>query len=386
MERHLYILPRALGFLSILSFLGACNSCQLNNQTIPNMSESQETNLVIETVVSGLEVPWSLAFAKDGRLFVSERPGRIRLVANGKLNPKPIYTVKDVFVEGEAGLMGLTLDPDFSENQFIYICYTTKPDDVEVRVTRLHLQGEGIDEEKVIIAGIPGNQVHVGCRLMFGPDNKLYITTGDSAKGKLSQQLDSLAGKTLRINADGSIPEDNPFVNDANARKEIWSLGHRNAQGIAFQPGSGLMFQTDHGPTFFDGPGGGDEVNIVEKGQNYGWPIVHHDQKKEGFVSPLLEYTPALPPAGAIFYRSSTYPAWTNNFFFTSLLGQSLIRVILKGRTVIGQEKIFKNRFGRLRDVAEGPDGALYLATSNRDGRGNPIDEDDRIIRVRLKR
>ncbi|MGH9882396.1 MAG: PQQ-dependent sugar dehydrogenase, partial [Pyrinomonadaceae bacterium] len=210
----------------------------------------------------------------------------------------------------------------------------------------------------------------------------LYITTGDATERALAQRLDSLAGKTLRLNDDGTVPTDNPFVGQQNARAEIWSYGHRNAQGMDWQPGSDLMFQTEHGPSGFDGPGGGDEVNIVERGKNYGWPLIHHKETRPGLESPLLEYTPACAPASGMFYRGSGFPQFRGNFFFGCLRGQRIIRVVLDGRRVVSQENLLEGKYGRIREVAEGPDGAIYFSTSNRDGRGSPASDDDRIIRL----
>ncbi|HKP71934.1 MAG TPA: PQQ-dependent sugar dehydrogenase, partial [Pyrinomonadaceae bacterium] len=201
----------------------------------------------------------------------------------------------------------------------------------------------------------------------------------------IAQRLDSLGGKTLRLNDDGTVPPDNPFVNQPGARPEIFSYGHRNAQGLDFQPGTGLMFQTEHGPSGFDGPGGGDEVNIVERGKNYGWPVIHHRDARAGLESPLLEYTPAVAPASGMFYRGSAaggFPQFRGNFFFGNLRGECIIRVVLEGRRVVTQERLFERQYGRIRDIAEGPDGAIYFSTSNRDGRGKPASDDDRIFRL----
>jgi glucose/arabinose dehydrogenase len=194
--------------------------------------------------------------------------------------------------------------------------------------------------------------------------------------------MDSLAGKTLRLNDDGTVPADNPFVGQQNVRPEIWSLGHRNAQGIDWQPGTNLQFQTEHGPSGFDGPGGGDEVNIVERGKNYGWPTIDHTRTRAGLESPLLEYTPAVAPASGMFYRGSAFPQFRGNFFFGCLRGQTIIRVVLDGRRVVSQERLLEQKYGRIRAMAEGPDGAIYFSTSNRDGRGTPADTDDRILRL----
>ncbi|HKP12649.1 MAG TPA: PQQ-dependent sugar dehydrogenase, partial [Blastocatellia bacterium] len=207
------------------------------------------------------------------------------------------------------------------------------------------------------------------------------VTTGDATQRQLAQKLDSLAGKTLRLNDDGSVPQDNPFVGQQGVRPEIWSTGHRNAQGMDWQPGSNLMFQTEHGPSGFDGPGGGDEVNIVERGKNYGWPLIHHTATREGLEAPLLEYTPAVAPASGMFYRGSAFPEFRGNFFFGCLRGQCLVRVVLDGRRVVSQERLLRD-YGRIRDVAEGPDGAIYFSTSNRDGRGRAASGDDRILRL----
>jgi glucose/arabinose dehydrogenase len=335
----------------------------------------------IEKVVGGLEVPWSIVWAPDGRMIFTERPGRVRVFEKGALNPKPLFVVPDVEMSGESGLMSVALHPQFSSNHFLYLSYAYSTGGVRVRVVRYREAPEGLVDRKVIVEDLPAAQYHAGCRIRFGPDGKLYVTTGDATQRQLAQKLDSLAGKTLRLNDDGSVPQDNPFLGQQGVRPEIWSVGHRNAQGMDWQPGSNLMFQTEHGPSGFDGPGGGDEVNIVEKGKNYGWPIIHHTQTREGLESPLLEYTPACAPASGMFYRGSALPKFKGNFFFGCLRGERLIRVELDGRKVLAQEDIVKD-YGRIRDVAEGPDGYLYFSTSNRDGRGKPAEDDDRIMRL----
>ena len=234
----------------------------------------------VETVASGLDVPWAIAFAPDGRVLFTERPGRVRVIENGSLRPQPLAMIEDVEQTGESGLMDLTLHPQFAQNHFIYLAYAYRGDGQRVRVVRFREAGTTLADRRVIIENIPAARFHAGTRARFGPDGKLYITTGDATDRNLAQQMNSLAGKTLRLNDDGSVPPDNPFVNQPGARPEIWSYGHRNAQGIAWQPGTGLQFQTEHGPSGFDGPGGGDEVNIVERAKNYGWPIVHHEESR----------------------------------------------------------------------------------------------------------
>lgn len=339
-----------------------------------------------ETVVSNLEVPWSIVFAPDGRMLFTERPGRVRVFEKGRLRPEPLATLPDVVSNQETGLMGLVLHPRFAENRLLYLAYAYRDGDEQfVRVVRFREADKGLADRKVIIEGIPAARFHAGTRLRFGHDGKLYVTTGDATDRQLAQKLDSLAGKTLRLNDDGTVPSDNPFVGRPGARAEIFSYGHRNSQGLDFQPGTGLMFQTEHGPSGFDGPGGGDEVNIVEAGKNYGWPLIHHTQTREGLVSPLLEYTPACAPASGTFYRGAgpnSFVPFRGNFFFGCLRGERLIRVVLDGRRVLSQENLLEHEYGRIREVAEGPDGALYFSTSNRDGRGQPTADDDRILRL----
>lgn len=334
----------------------------------------------VETVVGNLEVPWSIVWAPDGRMFFTERPGRVRVFANGQL--RTVFSVPDVESSGESGLMGMVLHPQFAENHFVYLAYAYRAQGDLVRVVRYRESESGLSDQKGIIENIPAARFHAGCRLGFGPDGKLYITTGDATERALAQRLDSLAGKTLRLNDDGTVPSDNPFVGQANARPEIFSVGHRNAQGLDWQPETNLMFQTEHGPSGFDGPGGGDEVNIVEPGKNYGWPLIHHNETRSGLEAPVLEYTPAVAPASGMFYRGSAFPQFRGNFFFGCLRGERIIRVVLDGRRVINQENLLQGEYGRIREIAEGPDGAIYFSTSNRDGRGKPAREDDRIIRL----
>ena len=346
-------------------------------------ASSGETRFRVETVASGLEVPWSIVFAPDGRMIFTERPGRVRVLENGRLRPELLATISDVESAAESGLMGLALHPQFAGNRLLYLSYAYSAGGQQlVRVVRFRETGSALTERKVIIENIPAAQFHAGCRLRFGPDSKLYITTGDATERQLSQRLDSLAGKTLRLNDDGTVPADNPFIGQQNARPEIWSYGHRNAQGLDWQPGTNLMFQTEHGPSGFDGGSGGDEVNLVERGKNYGWPLIHHTETRTGMESPLLEYTPAVAPASGMFYHGSALTQFRGNFFFGCLRGQTIIRVVLDGRRVMSQERLLSRQYGRIRDVAEGPDGAIYFSTSNQDGRGRPAKDDDRILRL----
>ncbi|MCD9185562.1 MAG: PQQ-dependent sugar dehydrogenase [Pyrinomonadaceae bacterium] len=343
----------------------------------------------VETVAENVEIVWSIVFAPDGRVFFAERPGRVRLIENGKLRAAPFFTVPDVSLSDEGGLMGMTLHPNFSENRFVYLAYVYRDERREqnVRVVRYRETGETLTEPKTIIEAIPASKYHAGTRLKFGADGKLYITTGDATKQKRAQNLASINGKTLRLNDDGSIPSDNPFVGQKDARPEIWSYGHRNAQGMDFQPETGLMFQTEHGSSIIDGVSlfkrsGGDEVNIVEGGKNYGWDKISHNMTKAGMETPIIEFSPAVAPASAMFYRGNLFPDFKNNFFFGALKGEAIIRLVLDGRKVTARDELFKKEYGRIREIAEAPDGSIWFSTSNRDGRGDAAKNDDRILRI----
>jgi aldose sugar dehydrogenase len=373
-----------------LMFCAGCGSPQPGRGKVETGvargENGQTVQFRIETVASNLEAPWAIAFAPDGRIFITERPGRVRVIEQGKLRPEPVTTIRDVASAEESGLMDLTLHPQFASNHYLYLAYAypyANPGNGQrVRVMRFREAEGALVDPLVIIENIPAARFHAGTRTRFGPDGKLYITTGDATQRELAQRLDSLAGKTLRLNDDGGVPPDNPFAGQPNARPEIWSYGHRNSQGIAWQPGAGAQFQTEHGPSGFDGPRGGDEVNIVERGGNYGWPMIHHTQTEDGMFAPLLEYTPAVAPASAIFYNGVAFPQFRGDFFFGNLRGECLIRVKLDGSRVVNQERLLQGRYGRIREVAEGPDGAIYFSTSNRDGRGKSAANDDRILRI----
>ncbi len=371
-----------LVFMAALAF-GCGNAAPTGAAENAEFQSQEGVKFRPEVLASGLEVPWGFAWLPNGDLLLTERPGRVRIIESGKLRPTPLYNVPDVEPSSESGLMDISLHPDFASNGFVYLAYSYRQDGRRVKVMRYNLKDNAFSDAKVIIDNIPGAPNHAGMRARFGPDGKLYITTGDATDWDLAQQMDSLAGKTLRLNDDGSVPPDNPFVQMPGARPEIWSFGHRNAQGIAWQPGTGLMFQTEHGPSTFEGMGsGGDEVNIVEAGQNLGWPVIHHNEKRDGMISPLLEYSPACAPASAMFYDGDEFPAMKGNFFFGCLRGARIIRVVLDGRRVVRQENMLEGVYGRIREMAEGPDGFIYFSTSNRDGRGRPAAGDDKIVRL----
>jgi glucose/arabinose dehydrogenase len=310
--------------------LTACLSLRAGGPSSVAPSQTARTQsgrtLRVETFVDGLEVPWSMAFTSPTRLLVTERPGRVRVVDRGRLVSRPLAVLSDVEAKGESGLMGLALAPDYATSRFVYLAYAYDTrEGPRVRIARFRDDGDALSHRTVILEGIPAARFHAGCRLRFGPDGKLYATTGDATEGRIAQDLSSLGGKTLRLNPDGTSPADNPVPGSP-----VYSLGHRNSQGLDWDPKSGLQFQTEHGPSGFDGPGGGDEVNIVEAGKNYGWPLIHHRQTRPGLESPLLEFTPAVAPSGASFSHGSGLPSFNGDFFFATLRGERLIRVRLE--------------------------------------------------------
>ena len=369
--------------------VGSCSAAdgEVDFPVVP--SSKNVPQMKVETVVENVEIVWSIVFAPDGRVFFAERPGRVRVIESGKLREKTFFTVPDISLSDEGGLMGMVLHPKFTENRFVYLAYTYRDEQNQqnVRVVRYRETGETLVEPKTIIEAIPASKYHAGTRLRFGPDSKLYITTGDATKQKRAQNLNSINGKTLRLNDDGSIPSDNPFVNQKDARGEIWSYGHRNAQGMDFQPETGLMFQTEHGPSWIDGVSlfkrsGGDEVNIVERGKNYGWDKISHSMTKKDMETPIIEFSPAVAPGSGMFYRGNLFPEFKNNFFFGALKGESIIRLVMDGRKIVSRDNLLEKQYGRIREIAEAPNGSIWFSTSNRDGRGDAAKTDDRILRI----
>jgi len=338
-------------------------------------TEPESVAFRTEVVATGLTIPWSIVFESDSHVYITERTGAVREIVDGVLSPQPLYTFT-VSQTGEEGLMGMAINP--SDSSF-YFCYAYDTNSgIADKVVRLTKREGKLTDETVILDSIPAAQYHAGCRLAFGPDTKLYITTGDATKGDIAQDLNSLGGKILRVNADGSIPGDNPFPNSP-----IWSYGHRNPQGIAWSS-NGILYETEHGPSGFDGPGGGDEVNIIKKGANYGWPLVSHDNTREGTEAPKLTFTPAFAPASGMVYTGTLFPQFRNNFFFGGIKGEGIMRVMFDSNNtdIVAYEKLDSGDWGRIRDVAESPDGTIYFSTSNRDGRGKVLEGDDKIISI----
>ena len=348
------------------------------------LSQAQTPPLNGEVWTTGLETPWAIDFAPDGRVFISERPGQIRVAKGGRLEAEP-WLELSVAEVSEAGLLGLALDPQFARNRYVYVAYTyrVRGRQLQNRLVRLRedpATGKG-KVDKILMDGVAGNFNHNGARVRFGPDGKLYWTMGDAQNPDLSQDLSSPNGKILRLNPDGTIPADNPFPNSP-----VYSYGHRNPQGLAWQPGTGRLYATEHGPSGHQGCCR-DELNYIEPGKNYGWPLITGDQRREAMVTPVIHSGAweTWAPAGTTFVSRGP---WAGSLVFTGLRGQSLYRLTLDPndpRRVVSIERLFVGRFGRLRDVAEGPDGALYLLTSNRDGRGRPRPDDDRVIRITFK-
>lgn len=330
-----------------------------------------------EAVAGGLVVPWALAFARDGRVFVTERPGRVRVIRGGQLLTAPALTLADVAAVGEGGLLGMALDPSFAENGGVYLYHTYRAgSDLRNRVVRYVARGDALvpESREVVLDGIPGASTHDGGRIAFGPDGLLYVATGDAAQRARAQDVRSLAGKILRIRADGSIPPDNPF-----AGSPVYSYGHRNPQGLAWQPGTGRLYSTEHGQT------ANDEVNRIEAGQNYGWPDAEGKEDLPGLVAPVVVYANTVAPAGATFYTGGAIPQWRGSLIFGALRGAHLHLIRFGGKDsseVVSETTLFQGELGRLREVAQGPDGALYVTTSNRDGRGTPVPTDDRVLRI----
>lgn len=382
---------KAVAYLCVAVLIIFFNSCNAENKKQSSSAENHHSDssdsavsFITEVIADNLYVPWSIIFTDTDRMLFTERNGRLRIIYKEKLVEKPLHVFKDVSSKGEEGLMGLAPDPDYASNKKIYMSYAyDNGDELKVKVVRFRDAGDSLTDGLTILDNLPAERYHAGCRLKFGPDGKLYITTGDAGSKEKVQDINSLYGKILRINPDGTIPADNPFPNNP-----VWSFGHRNPQGIDWYPGTDILYSTEHGPSGFDGPGGGDEVNIIFKGENYGWPVVSHERSKEGMISPELVFTPAIAPASGMFYKSKVIPEFQNNFFFGCLRGSCIMRVIIDSdnpRKIVSFKKLNGIDFGRIRDITEGPDGAIYFSTSNRDGRGNIREGDDKIIKLKKK-
>ena len=335
----------------------------------------------VVVVAKGLEHPWAVEPLPDGDLLVTEKPGRLRVVsADGEVG-KPIEGLPAVVARGQGGLLDVALSPDFDSDRTIFWSYSEPRqggNGTSVARGVLSADWRRVEQVRVILRSMPtyDGDKHFGSRLTFGPDGKLYITLGersDTPMRRYAQQLDSHLGKVLRINPDGSVPQDNPFVGRPNALPEIWTLGHRNVQAAAFDP-QGRFWVVEHGTR------GGDELNLIEKGKNYGWPLVAYGEEysgrqiadavtaRSGFQQPAYYWDPVIAPSGAQFYTGDAFPAWRGSLFVGSLKDEMLVRLTLDGSRVTGEEHLLADRDQRVRDVRQGPDGALYIVTDKGNG------------------
>ncbi len=339
----------------------------------------------VVTVAHGLVNPWAVAFLPDGRFLVTERPGRMRIVAaDGKLGP-PLPGLPTVVAEGQGGLLDVVTDPKFANNRLVYWSYS-EPGEAGTNgtaVARARLDGEHGAERltsvQIIFRQAPkvASRLHFGSRLAFGQDGRLFITLGDRFSRKDDAQLlGNTLGKVVRIEADGSIPANNPLAGRTDARPEIWSWGHRNVQGAAVHPVTGQLWTTEHGPQ------GGDELNLTLAGRNHGWPVITYGRnygsgtvigegtQRDDVVAPLAHWLPvSIAPSGMAFLTSERYPGWRGNLFIGTLRAQALLRLEVDGDKVVHQHRLLQNLNERIRDVRQGPDGWLYLLTDNADGR-----------------
>ncbi len=377
MQRHLHV----IGLAALAALLVAPAFAQA-----PKRFPSSAGDLVVETVAGGLENPWGLAFLPDGRMLVTERPGRLRLVgADGKLSA-PIAGVPNVAGRGQGGLLDVVLDPGFAQNRTIYLSFAEPRaggNGTSVARARLNERGTALEGAKVIFQQMPtfNSTMHFGSRLVFDRTGALFVTVGDRySQRDQAQNPANYIGKIMRIAPEGGAPADNPKV--AGWQPEIWSIGHRNVQGAALHPDTGQLWTAEHGAR------GGDEVNTPKAGRNYGWPVISfgidysgaklgEGTAKAGMEQPLFYWDPSIAPSGAAFYTGAVWPAWKNSLFVGALAGQMLVRLSTQGESVTGQERLLEGLGERIRDVRQGPDGFVYLLSDAADGK---------VLRVRPAR
>lgn len=343
--------------------------------------ESSAGPLTVQTVAQKLVHPWGLAFLPDGRMLVTERPGRLRLVTPQGQVSKPLQGVPEVWASGQGGLLDVAADKDIASNHTIYLCYAERDGNGgRTAVARASLdagQAPRLSDVKVIFhqQGPLSSGNHYGCRIAQGTDGNLFVTLGEHyAHRDQAQSLSNHLGKIVRIAPDGSVPDGNPFTGRDGAEPELWSLGHRNPQGLAFNPADGKLWEVEHGLR------GGDEVNIIRKGENYGWPVIgygidyngakiHEATAKPGMQQPAKYWVPSISPSGMAFYTGKLFPTWTGSLFVGALSGQMLVRLSLDGDKITGEERLLQTLDERIRDVRQGPDGALWLLTDSDTGR-----------------
>ena len=372
--------------VALALLLGCDSATDGDPQQPPDTLQNPPPNVEIETdvVATGLDTVWELAWGPDGMIWMTERGGRISRV-NPQSGAVTLVGTVSVSEVGEGGLMGLTFHPDFSTQPWVYVAHTYQGGSRN-RVVRMRYDGNSLGAPEVLLADIPGSSIHNGARLAIGPDRFLYVTTGDASDASIAQNRDAVAGKILRLTLDGQPAPGNPFGS------RTYSFGHRNPQGLAFGT-DGSLSTTEHGPA------DNDEENRIDAGRNYGWPDVHG--RCDGDIGmgemsfctantvaePMAMWTPTIAPAGLIYYDAPLIPQFRRSLIFATLKDATLYRLALSadGRSVQSTEKLFVRTFGRLRAVLVAPDGAIYIGTSNRDGRGSPTSTDDRIIRIRSR-
>ncbi len=349
-------------FIYLISGLSLLISAAFYNVHQKTFKENDQF-VEADTLMVGLTVPWDICFLPSGDMIFTERSGAVRLYSGDILLEKPVIQVPGILVDGKMGLLGMCIHPDFSRNKFVYLAYNYKENEHSfLRVARYKYVDDELIEPKTIMEHIPAAFNHTGCRLKFAPDHTLMITTGDADVPRSAQDLKTYNGKILRVNDDGSVPVDNPFVKSDTAKHEIWSYGHRNSQGIAFYPGSSRLFNSEHGPT------GGDEINEIKKGSNYGWPIIHHrEEGGKNMLKPLMEFSPSIGPAEAVYYSGKVFSSLKGDLLVACMRGECILDVKWKNGVVSSYQFILKNEFGRIRALNEGPDGLLYLSTSQVD-------------------
>jgi glucose/arabinose dehydrogenase len=342
---------------------------------------SSAGSLDVQTVASGLVHPWSLAFLPDGRMLVTERPGRMRIVTQqGQLSP-PLRGVPEVWASGQGGLLDVSADKSFAKNNTVYFCFSEREEGggrtTVASATLVDGNAPKLDDLSIIFRqeGPLSSGNHYGCRIVQAPDGNLFVALGDHFSYRdEAQNLRNHLGKLIRIAPDGSVPSGNPFAGRADAKPEIWSYGHRNEQGLAINPSTGDLWEIEHGPQ------GGDEVNIIGKGKNYGWPVIgygvnygggkiHEGTARPGMEQPVKYWVPSIAPSGMAFYNAKLFPKWNGSLFTGALAGRMLVRLSLDGNAVTGEERLLQNLGERIRDVRQGPDGALWLLTDSATGK-----------------
>ncbi len=337
---------------------------------------SQKASCRLVTLAQGLEQPWGLAFLPDGRMLITEREGRLRLFANGRLESRPLSGVPEVRARGQGGLLDICLHPDFARNSTLYLSYAAPVQGGALtRVARGRFGEGGLTEVTPIFDAAPASSGgnHFGSRIAFDKAGQMYVTAGERYQKERAQKLDDLAGKVLRLRDDGSVPRDNPFVGRAGARPEIFTYGHRNPQGLALHPMSGRMWSVEHGPR------GGDELNLLKPGANYGWPLATHGidysgatisehKSRPGMEDPVRVWTPSISPSGLMIYDGNAFPAWRGSIFCGALTAEALFRIELDSERYKSEERLLPDALPDIRDVRQGPDGFIYLLTRNDGG------------------